>query len=67
VTERLEQLEIKIAYLEQANNDLSDMFNRLRVELQGLHNQLLTLAGRMEAAQAQATTYSAEDERPPHY
>ncbi len=56
-----------MAYLEQANNDLSDMVNRLRVELQGLHNQLLTLAGRMEAAQAQSTTYSAEDEKPPHY
>jgi uncharacterized coiled-coil protein SlyX len=28
---------------------------------------LAMLAGRMEAAQSQATTYSAEDEKPPHY
>ncbi|MET0281083.1 MAG: SlyX family protein [Steroidobacteraceae bacterium] len=67
VSERLEQLEFKIAYLEQANTELSDMVNSLRVELEGLHNQLLALAGRMEAAQAQVTPYSAEEEKPPHY
>lgn len=67
MSERLEQLEIKISYLEQANVELSDMVNRQRVELGALRDQLAVLAGRMEAAQAQATNYSAEEEKPPHY
>jgi SlyX protein len=67
MSERLEQLEIKISYLEQANVELSDTVNKQRLELRALRDQLMVLAGRMEAAQAQATTYSAEEEKPPHY
>ena len=67
MSERLEQLEIKISYLEQANVELSDTVNKQRLELRALRDQLMVLAGRMEASQAQATTYSAEEEKPPHY
>jgi SlyX protein len=63
----LEQIEIKIAYLEQANAELSDVVYRQRLELESLRARLSELIGRFDTAQASVTTYSAEDERPPHY
>ena len=65
--QRLDQLEIKVAYLEQANADLSDEMFRQRRELEALREQLSVLAGRFEAAQAQPTAYTPEEEKPPHY
>jgi uncharacterized coiled-coil protein SlyX len=63
---RIDQLEIKIAYLEQANAELSDELIKQRLALDALRDQLTTLSGRL-AAQAEATTYSADEEKPPHY
>jgi SlyX protein len=63
----LEQIEIKIAYLERANAELSDVVYRQRLELESLRARLTELIGRFDTAQGSATTYSAEDERPPHY
>jgi SlyX protein len=63
----LEQIEIKIAYLEQANAQLSDVVYRQRLELESLRARLSELIGRFDTAQSATTTYSAEDERPPHY
>jgi uncharacterized coiled-coil protein SlyX len=63
----IEQIEIKIAYLEQANAELSDVVYRQQQELEALRMQLAALLGRFEAAQSQPTTYTAEDEKPPHY
>jgi SlyX protein len=67
MTDRLEQVEIRIAYLEQANGDLSDVIYRLRQELEGLRAELATVTQRWEASQAAPTAYSAEQEKPPHY
>jgi len=67
MNQRIEQLEIKIAYLEQANAQLSDELFRQRQAVEALREQLGTLAGRFEAAQSQPTTYTPEDEKPPHY
>ena len=64
---RLDQLEIKIAYLEQANVQLSDVVYRQRQEIDALREQFAALSGRFETAQLQTTTYSAEEEKPPHY
>ena len=61
-----EQIEIKIAYLEQANAELSDVVYEQRKELESLRAQLSELLRRLDAAQA-ATTHSPEDEKPPHY
>jgi SlyX protein len=66
-TERLEQIEIRIAYLEQANAQLSDMVIRQQQELETLRTRLTTQLARIEAAQAQATEYTDEEEKPPHY
>lgn len=63
----LEQIEVKIAYLEKANVELSDVVYRQQQELEALKLRIGELEGRLDSAQASATTYTAEDERPPHY
>lgn len=67
MNDRLEQVEIKVAYLEQANAELSDMVYRQKLEIDALREQLAALLGRIEAAQAQPTAYTLEEEKPPHY
>lgn len=64
---RLEQLEMKVAYLEQANAELSDELFRQRREMEELRDRISTLTGRLEAAQSQPTAYTPEQEMPPHY
>lgn len=64
---RLEQLETKVAYLEQATTELSDELFRQRRELEVLRGQIATLTSRFDTAQSQPTTYTPEDEKPPHY
>ena len=53
VNQRMEQLEIKIAFLEQANVQLSEELYRQRRELEALRAQLAVLMERLEAAQSQ--------------
>jgi SlyX protein len=65
--QRIVQLEIKVAYLEEANAQLSDMVYRQRQELESLRTQLAGFAERIEAAREQTTAYTAEQEKPPHY
>ena len=67
MSDRLEQIEIRIAYLEQANTQLSDTVYRQQQDLKALRAQLDTLLQRLEAEQSQPTPYSAQDEKPPHY
>ena len=64
---KLEQIEMKIAYLEQANAELSDVMYRQQQELDALRMLLADISARFATAQAQATNYTAEEERPPHY
>ena len=66
--ELLERIEMKIAFLERANNDLSDVVYRQQRELTALSEKVTLLANRWEAVKADTqTSYSAEEERPPHY
>jgi uncharacterized coiled-coil protein SlyX len=67
MTERLETIETKIAFLEQANAELSDVVYRQRQELEKLQARLDNLVTRLETAQTPPTSYTAEDEKPPHY
>ena len=67
MTDRLEQVEVRIAFLEQANGELSDVLYQLRQELEALRAELATMSQRWEAAQSAPTTYTAEQEKPPHY
>jgi uncharacterized coiled-coil protein SlyX len=67
MTDRLEQIEIRIAFLEQANVQLGDTVYQQQQELKALRAQLATLLQRLEAEQAQPTTWTPQDEKPPHY
>jgi SlyX protein len=66
-SEQLERIETKIAFLESANVDLSDVVIRQQREIQALRARLDTLAQRLEAAQSQEIVRTPEEERPPHY
>lgn len=65
--EFIERIELKIAYLERANNDLSEVVYRQQQQIDALRAELAALNGKMEAAAAEQTVYTAEQERPPHY
>lgn len=65
--EFIERVELKIAYLERANNDLSEVVYRQQQEIDALRAELAVLNGKMEAAMTEQTVYTAEQERPPHY
>jgi SlyX protein len=67
MTQRLDQVEVKVAYLEQANGELSDELFRQRREIEALRERLSVLAGRIESAQSAPAAYAPEDEKPPHY
>lgn len=64
---RIEQLEVKVAFLEQANSQLGDELFRQRRQIEALESRLQALVGRLEASAAPPDVYSSEDEKPPHY
>jgi len=64
--ESLEQVQSKIAYLEHAMAELSDVVFRQQREIQALETQLKMVRERLEGAPSEETR-SAEQERPPHY
>jgi SlyX protein len=63
----MEQVEIKIAYLERAMAELSDVVFRQQREIQALEALIEQLRERFEAAQTPEGPASLEQERPPHY
>jgi SlyX protein len=63
----IERLESKLAFLERANNDLSDVVYRQHQEIQGLRAKLEMLAERISSLSAPSEARTPEDERPPHY
>lgn len=65
--ERLEQLETKIAYLEQANQELSDAVFAQQKAMDRLQERLARLTDRLEALAEPAGQHSPEEEKPPHY
>jgi uncharacterized coiled-coil protein SlyX len=64
--ESLEQVQSKIAYLERAMAELSDVVFRQHREIQAREAQLKAVRERLEAAPSEEGR-SAEQERPPHY
>jgi uncharacterized coiled-coil protein SlyX len=63
--EALEQIETKIAFLEHANAELSDVVTRQQRDIEVLRDQIAALAARIR--ESDATPRTVEDERPPHY
>ena len=66
-SEEIERIETKIAFLENANVELSDVVYRQQQEIAALHARLDALAQRLEVAQTPYTPRTPEEERPPHY
>jgi SlyX protein len=67
----LELIETKIAYLERANADLSDVVFRQQREIQALADALAAqsklLTERLQAVEREERLPSLDEERPPHY
>jgi uncharacterized coiled-coil protein SlyX len=63
----LEQIETKIAFLERANAELSDVVFRQHREIEALRARVDALVDRFEAAQSTEPARGPEEERPPHY
>jgi SlyX protein len=63
----LEQIETKIAFLERANAELSDVVFRQHREIEALRARINALVDRFEAAQSPDPAVGLEEERPPHY
>jgi SlyX protein len=67
--ETLEQIETKIAFLERANAELSDVVYRQQQELDQLRAQVARLADQMEGGGGEGPErpYTLDEEKPPHY
>jgi SlyX protein len=63
----LEQIQTKIAFLERANADLSDVVFRQQREIQALAARIQEITQRLHAAESSDVGRVPEDERPPHY
>ena len=63
----VERIELRIAYLERANNDLSEVVYRQQQEIDALRAELAILSGKLDSALTEQTEYTPEQERPPHY
>jgi uncharacterized coiled-coil protein SlyX len=65
--ETLEEIQTKIAFLERAATELSDVVFRQHQEIQALKAQLKAISDRLSGGQSDETTRVPEQERPPHY
>jgi SlyX protein len=63
----VERLELKLAFLERANAELSDVVYRQHKEIEELRAGLRALAEKLESRQSPEPVRRPEDERPPHY
>ncbi|MCC6706564.1 MAG: SlyX family protein [Gammaproteobacteria bacterium] len=64
----LERIELKIAYLENANQELSDIVYRQQRDIEQLRAQLSVYQRQLEAWRSeQQDSVNPLDERPPHY
>jgi SlyX protein len=61
----VERIELKIAYLERANSELSDVLYRQQQEIAALDARLAALASQIELLKQPPP--APIDERPPHY
>ncbi len=66
-TDPIERIETKIAFLERANAELSDIVFRQHREIDSLRKQIAALASRLQAYAEDDAPRTPEQERPPHY
>lgn len=65
--EAIERLELKMAYLERANSELSDELYRQRQQLDALAARHADLLRRLDDSTAPAVITDLLSEKPPHY
>jgi uncharacterized coiled-coil protein SlyX len=65
--ETLEQIQTKIAFLERATAELSDVLFLQQREIQNLTAKLDAVAQRVRAAQSDDSPITPQQEIPPHY
>jgi SlyX protein len=63
----LERIELKIAYLEKANGELSDVVYRQQQQIDELTRRLALLGDQLDETKDRSQQYTLEEERPPHY
>ncbi len=63
----IERIETKIAFLERAIAEVSDVVFRQHRDIGALREQLRTLTARLHAYEDNVTPRTPQDERPPHY
>jgi SlyX protein len=64
---RFEELELKLAYLERANQELGEVVYHQQQELDALRARMEQLIDQVRAAAENAGDYPAGEEKPPHY
>lgn len=65
--EHLEKIQSKIAFLERAASELSDVVFRQHKEIQALEAKIQALSDRVSSARLEENLRSPDQERPPHY
>jgi uncharacterized coiled-coil protein SlyX len=65
--ELMEEMQSKIAFLERASTELSDVVFRQHLEIKALQSRLQTLIERLGTHTADEAPRTLEQERPPHY
>lgn len=65
--ESVERIELKIAFLERANHDLSNVVYRQQREIEELRARLAALVSGFAALKLEQREYTEQEERPPHY
>lgn len=64
---RLEDIELKLAYVERSNQELSDVVYQQQQALDRLGARLEQLMDRLQAIEQRPRDYTAEEEAPPHF
>jgi SlyX protein len=64
---RLETLEIKLAHLEHALNQISDVVARQQRELDAAQQRARQLKAQLEALEGSGAASASAIEKPPHY
>ncbi|HET9863489.1 MAG TPA: SlyX family protein [Steroidobacteraceae bacterium] len=67
MSERLDAIEEKLAFLERAVNELSDVVARQQRELQLAHERNRLLMEKLAAAESDFGPSATAYEKPPHY
>ncbi len=65
--ELMEEMQSKIAFLERASTELSDVVFRQHLEIKALQSRLQTLIERLGTQTVDEAPRTLEQERPPHY